>query len=174
MRHRVYGKHLGRDKNQRTALFRGLIRSLILNSSITTTQAKAKAVKGLIDRLIVKSKQNSPAAKSAVEKIIPQKEIVKKLMEEIAPSYSKRTSGFTQIVALGKRQGDNAMMVKMSLMESDRSRPEADRPLDEEKSDKPENQKVSESVDQKVSEPEKGKEEEKKPTRRKRSKNGNK
>ena len=122
MRHRVYGKHLGRDKNQRTALFRGLTRSLILQGHITTTEAKAKAIKGLLDRLISKSRENTPASRRVVESAVPQKEVSKKLFEETAPSFPTRTSGFTRMVRLGIRAGDGAMMVRMSLI-SDKSAP---------------------------------------------------
>ena len=68
MRHKVYGKHLGRDKNQRTALFRGLVRSLFLQGSITTTDTKAKAVKGMVDRLITKSKDKTEASKRVIKR----------------------------------------------------------------------------------------------------------
>jgi len=117
VRHRVYGKHLGRDKNQRTALFRGLLRSLILHESIATTETKAKAIKGLIDRLIVKSKEGTNASINVVKSALPQKEINKKLIEEIAPRYKTRSSGFTRTIKLGNRLGDGAMIVKMSLLE---------------------------------------------------------
>ena len=116
MRHNVYGKHLGRTKNQRTALFKGLIRSLVLHGAITTTESKAKAVKGLIDRVIVKSKDKSEASKNVVKSIISQKEIIEKLAREIAPRFKNRNSGFTQIVRLGRRDGDGAMLVKMILI----------------------------------------------------------
>lgn len=124
MRHRVYGKHLNRDKNQRTALFRGLVRSLILHESINTTLAKAKAVRGLVDSLIVRSKQNSQAARNLVNAFLPQKEVRNKLFEEIAPRYQNRTSGFTSIIKLGTRAGDGAMIVKMSLVGEDESKKE--------------------------------------------------
>lgn len=116
MRHRVYGKHLGRDKNQRTALFRSLIRSLILFESITTTEAKAKAIKGLVDKLISKSKKGTNSSIRVVQSALPQKEISERLIQEIAPRYKSRTSGFTQIVRIGSRLGDGAMMVRMSLV----------------------------------------------------------
>lgn len=119
MRHRVYGKHLGRDKNQRTALFKGLIRSLILQEAITTTDTRAKAIKGLVDRLIVKSKENTNKSKEIISKTFAQKEVAKKLIDEIAPRYKNRTSGFTTIARMGTRLGDGAMMVKMSLIEEE-------------------------------------------------------
>ena len=121
MRHRVYGKHLSRDKNQRTALFRSLVRELLLHQSIQTTEVKAKAIKGLVDRLIVKGKKADTASRRFVNSFLVQPELVKKLMEEVAPKYTDRPSGFTTSVRLGTRAGDGAMLVRMSLLaESDK------------------------------------------------------
>ena len=117
MRHRVYGKHLNRTKNQRTALFKGLVRSLILHESINTTSPKAKAIKGLVDRVIVKAKKDSYAGRNFLQGILPEKEVRKKLIEEIVPRYEDRHSGFTQIARLGVRRGDGAMIVRMRLVE---------------------------------------------------------
>lgn len=119
MRHRVYGKHLSRSKNQRTALFKGLARSLILHESINTTEAKAKAIKGLIDRLIVRAKSNTNPAKQFIQATLPDMQVVKKLIEDIAPRYQDRNSGFTSVIKLGNRSGDGAMVVKMSLVGSE-------------------------------------------------------
>lgn len=120
MKHNVYGKRLGRDKNQRNALFRGLIRSLILSGSIETTQAKAKAIKGEVDRLISQSRKNSNSGQKQVQSYVTQSELAQKLFKEIGPGYSQRTSGFTKMVRLGKRLGDGAMMVRISLAEADK------------------------------------------------------
>lgn len=124
MRHKVYGKHLGRDKNQRTALFRGLVRGLILHESITTTSVKAKAIKGLVDNLISKARQNSESSKREVLSFLTQKEVSTKLLAEIAPRYQNRVSGFTNMVRLGVRAGDGAMMVKMSLVKEEEPKAE--------------------------------------------------
>lgn len=120
MRHRVYGKKLGRNSNQRTALFKSLVRSLILHESIITTQAKAKAIKGLVDQLISQSKKKSPSSRNWIQAFLPHSEINKKILEDIAPRYSSRVSGFTQIVKLGRRAGDGALLVKMNLIEADK------------------------------------------------------
>jgi len=90
VRHRIYGKHLGRDKDTRDTLFKGLIQALFTHGTIETTEAKAKAIKGLVDKVINLAKN---------EKI-----------------YGNRTSGYTSLVKLGKRLGDQAMMVRMSLI----------------------------------------------------------
>lgn len=99
MRHKVYGKHLGRDKNERTALFKNLIGSLILHGSITTTEAKAKAIKGLVDKKINQAKKGKDSR-----------------FKEIIPRLKNRTSGYISLIKLGPRQGDGAKMVKMSLL----------------------------------------------------------
>lgn len=106
MRHKVYGnKHL---------LFRNLVRSLLVFETIKTTQAKAKAVKGLVDKIISQAK--SPATRFLVSRFISDKKIEERLVKEILPRLKGRNSGFTSIVRLGKRLGDGAMLVQMSLL----------------------------------------------------------
>lgn len=114
MRHKVYGKHLGRDKDQRTALFKSLVRSLILEESIKTTQPKAKAVKGLVDKIINQAK--SETSKRLVSQFLTHKHVAEKLTKEILPRVKSRTSGYTSSVKLGPRLGDGAMIVKLSLI----------------------------------------------------------
>lgn len=116
MRHKVYGKHLSRDKNQRQALFKGLIRSLILQGSISTTEAKAKAIKGQVDKLITKAKLQTSGSLRVLESSVTQKDVYEKLTKEVVAAVGDRTSGFTQVVRLGQRAGDGAMMVKISLI----------------------------------------------------------
>lgn len=114
MRHKVYGKHLSRDKDQRTALFKSLVRSLILEESIKTTQPKAKAIKGLIDKIITQAK--SETSKRLVSQFLIHKPVEEKLTKVILPRVKSRTSGYTSVVKLGPRLGDGAMMVKLSLI----------------------------------------------------------
>ena len=150
MRHRVYGKHLGRNKNQRTALFKGLVRSLILEEAIITSEAKAKAVRGLFDRLVVRSKEGSTAGRNVLLASLPQKDVLKKLTEEIAPRYKNRTSGFTNLVRMGTRPGDGTMMVKLSLVEEETpvkaEKPEDKKAKTEKTADKKEGRKPGRSA----------------------------
>lgn len=139
MRHNIYGKHLGRNKNQREALFRGLIRSLILNSFIITTEAKVKFIKGRVDKLFIKAKKGDNASLKVLTETIPQKEVVDKLLE-LAKKAKDRNSGFTETVRLGKRQGDGAMMMKISLAESEKQKVISDK-KDEKESDSKEEEK---------------------------------
>lgn len=119
MRHSIYGKKLSRSKNQRTALFRGLIRSLVLSESIETTEAKAKAIKGAFDTLVSKGRQNNQASLNVINSFLPQGDVSSKLISDIAPRYKTRTSGFTTMIKLGRRLGDGAMIVKLSLSPAD-------------------------------------------------------
>jgi large subunit ribosomal protein L17 len=115
VRHNVYGKHLGRDTNQRTALFRGLIRSLVLEGSIVTTDSKVKSIKGLVDKLFTKAKKGDNASLNVITKTISQKDVSKKLIE-LSKNMKDRNSGFTETLKLGMRQGDGAMMVRMNIV----------------------------------------------------------
>lgn len=125
MRHKVYGKHLGRDKNQRTALFRNLVQALIINGSIQTTEAKAKAIKGEVDQLINQAKNRN--TQRLLQTFLVNKKIEEKLIKEIVPSLKDRNSGYSSLVKLGKRLGDGAMMVRISLLGSDKGEVQSDK-----------------------------------------------
>ena len=114
MRHKVYGRHLSRTSNERTQLFRNLVRSLILHESINTTEAKAKAIKGLVDKLVTQAK--TPTTRRLVSQFLVEKDVAEKLIKDIAPRLNNRDSGYTSVVKLGKRLGDGTMMVQMSLL----------------------------------------------------------
>ena len=132
MRHRVYGKHLGRNKDQRKNLFKGLIYSLFSHGTIQTSEVKAKAIKGLVDKVITlgKSKQRLTPRELGVkdtqdrlQSFISDKALRERLMKEIIPQLGKRTSGYTSVVKLGNRLGDQAMMVRMSLIGAEELKP---------------------------------------------------
>lgn len=115
MRHKVYGRHLGRDKNARVALFKNLVRSLILEEEITTSVPKAKAVKGLVDKIINQAK--TPTTRKLVSQFLTDQKALDKLIKEIAPKLSDRKSGYTSLVRVGQRLGDGTTLVKMSFVE---------------------------------------------------------
>lgn len=117
MRHRVKGKKLGRDTGHRKALFKNLINSLILRGEIKTTESKAKAVRGLVDKLITRGKTGTLHARRLIAAFLADKRAVNKLVDEVAPRFKARPGGFTRIIRLGRRRGDNAMMVKLELVE---------------------------------------------------------
>lgn len=104
-------------KAQEFHLWRNLIYSLVLFGQIKTTRSRAKAISGLIDKLVNKIKKGTVAGKREVLKILPQKEAVNKLETEILPKLSSRKSGYTRIFRLGERSGDGAAMVLIQWAE---------------------------------------------------------
>ena len=114
MRHRVYGRKLGRNKNERAALFKSLVRSLVISEKIQTTESKAKAIKGLIDKLINQAK--SPTTRYMVSQFFSNKQISEKLFKDITPRLKDRDSGYTSMIRMGRRQGDGAQIVQISLL----------------------------------------------------------
>jgi len=117
MRHRISGKKLSLNHNQRKALFKNLINSLVLNGQIKTTEAKAKAVRRLAEKLITKGKEQTLHARRLIAAFLQNKKAVNKIVDELAPLFKKRPGGYTRIVRLGERKGDRAPMVRLELVE---------------------------------------------------------
>lgn len=116
MRKNVFGKQLKRDKNERTALFKGLLSALVLEENIKTTEAKAKAVRSEADKLVKKAKKEQLLAKKLLSKhLVP--EAMEKMIADVAPRFNGRNGGYTRIVRLGKRLKDNASMVILEWVE---------------------------------------------------------
>lgn len=118
MRKKVFGRKLSRGRGARKALFRSLVRSLLLNNSIKTTKIKAKSIQGSVDKLITTSRKGDVAAKRSVMATLGNdKEAFNKLFSSIIPSVGKRTSGFTRIVTLPKRKGDGAEVAILEFVD---------------------------------------------------------
>jgi len=124
MRHHVHGKKLSRDSSQRKALFKNLINALVIHGEIKTTESKAKAIRGLVDKLITKGKRGTFQARRLVGAFLQNKKAVNKIVDELSPTFKNRPGGFTKIVRLGKRRGDDAMMVKLELVEKPKTKEE--------------------------------------------------
>lgn len=120
MRHRIKGIKLGRSTSQRKALFRHLISSFFLKEEIKTTLSKARAIRSLVDKLVTKAKKGTLHHQRLIHAFLQNKRATKRLVEEIAPRFKKRTSGFTRIVRLGKRRGDAAEIAKIELVEKEK------------------------------------------------------
>jgi len=127
MRHQIAGYKLGRNKDQRIALRRTLIKQLFENEKITTTRAKAHAIRGDAEKLITLAK-NSNKAEEAIVKVNARRLaaarlggsnalVVKKLFDDIGPRFANRNGGYTRILKLGPRLGDAADMVLLELVE---------------------------------------------------------
>lgn len=116
MRHKVKGRKLGRDTKYRKALFKNLITALILKEQIKTTESKARAVRGLVDKLVTRGKAGTLHARRLIAAFLSNKRAVNKLVDELAPQFKTRPGGFTRMIRLGRRQGDNAMVVRLELV----------------------------------------------------------
>lgn len=116
MRHRVYGRHLGRDKDQRISLFKSLVRSLIISEKIETTEAKVKSIKGLVDRLVNQAKSSTSVR--LISQFLSDKDAQQKLISDIAPRYTDRVSGYTSTMRVGKRAGDGASIIRMTFVDN--------------------------------------------------------
>ncbi len=117
MKKHVFGRKFKRDANERKALFKNLLTSLVLEERIKTTEAKAKAIKGAADKLITKAKKEGVNVYKSLHPDINQ-EAVLKLMSEIAPRFAGRQGGYTRIIKVGKRRvADNAEMVYLEWTE---------------------------------------------------------
>jgi len=117
MRHRVSGRKLSRDRAHRKALFKNLISGLVIRGQIKTTESKAKAIRGLVDKLITKGKTGTLHSRRLIGAFLQNKKAVNKIVDELSPLFKKRPGGFTRIIRLGKRRGDDAMVVRLELVE---------------------------------------------------------
>lgn len=115
MRKQVFGRKFKRDKNARKALFSGLISAMILNGKIETTEEKAKAIRGDLERLVTKAKKGE-SSKRLLQKDLKTFEI-DKMINQIGPSFSNRSGGYTRIIKTRERFNDNARMAIMEWTE---------------------------------------------------------
>jgi len=117
MAHRIGGRKLSRKQGPRLALYKNLTVSVFRYERIKTTEAKAKEVRGRVERMITLAKRGDLNARRAVIAEFPNEPLViNKLFDEIAPKYADRTSGFTRIIRLGERRGDAAEIVQLELV----------------------------------------------------------
>lgn len=117
MRHRNDGYKLGRVTPHRWALFRNLLVALFRHERIQTTEAKAKAVRGLADHMITLAKRDNLHARRQVLSMVPDTEVVGHLFGTVAPRFADRNGGYTRIIKVGRRPGDNAPMVLLELVD---------------------------------------------------------
>ena len=126
MRHRVAGRHLGRDTAHRTALRRNLMTELVSHGRITTTKAKALAIRGDAERLVTLAKRGRAKRQSEAHDVQERRmaaavlfdpEAVKKLFDELAPRFAERPGGYTRMLKLGPRLGDGAEMVILEFVD---------------------------------------------------------
>ena len=119
MRHRMTGRKLGRTSEHRLALMRNMSTSLFQYERITTTVQKAKELRRFAEKLITISKKESLHARRQVLKHVHNREVVRKLFDTLSPRYAQRPGGYTRIIKLGPRQGDNAEMAIIELVDAE-------------------------------------------------------
>ena len=127
MRHLKAGRKLGRTSAHRKALFRNLVGALILRERISTTLAKAKELRGKVEKTITLGKKGTLHARRQAFKLAPQKETVQKVFGPLAERYAKRPGGYTRIIKIGPRKGDNAPMAFIELVDREGDAPAPDK-----------------------------------------------
>jgi large subunit ribosomal protein L17 len=119
MRHRHSGRKLGRTSSHRMAMLRNMVTSFLDKEKIVTTVPKAKELRPFAEKIITLGKQESLHARRRALAIIRKKSVVHKLFDTLAPRYADRHGGYTRIIRLGYRKGDNAEMALIELVDGE-------------------------------------------------------
>lgn len=114
MRHRKRGRKFGREKDQRKALMKGLATSFFMHGRIATTEAKAKALRPLVEKLITRAKNPAIADKRILSSRLSEK--TANVLIEVAKAFSRREGGYTRIIKTGVRRSDSAKMAIIELV----------------------------------------------------------
>lgn len=117
MQHNRSGRKLGRTTGHRLALFRNQLASLFTSERIVTTLSKAKELRPLAERMVTQGRRGTVHARRMVGRWVPDRTILKRLFDEIAPRFSERPGGYLRIVKLGPRQGDGAEMAVLEFVD---------------------------------------------------------
>ena len=117
MRHKVSGRKFDRAGDERQALLRGLVGDLLRHERLKTTEAKAKEVRPIAEKMITLGKDGTVHARRQALAYVNDKDVVSKLFDEIAPRFAARPGGYTRIIKLGPRLGDGASMAQVELVE---------------------------------------------------------
>ena len=116
MRHNILGRSLSRDSGHRKALYRNMVTSLLRNEKIVTTEAKAKEIRPMAEKMITLGKKSGlNSYRQAIAFILDEK-VTEKVFQELGPRYKERTGGYTRITKLEPRLGDSAPMVQLELV----------------------------------------------------------
>ncbi len=116
MRHRKAGRKLGRTSSHRRAMMRNLVTSLLEHEKVITTDAKAKELRGVADKMITLGKRGTLHARRQALSFIRSSRVTKKVFEDLSSRYTERAGGYTRVVKLGNREGDDALLSMIELM----------------------------------------------------------
>lgn len=119
MRHRKSGNRLGRNTSHRKAMMRNMVTSFLNCEKITTTDARAKELRKLVEKLITLARRGDLHARRLALQFVRDSKTVAKLFDDIAPRYTDRPGGYTRIIKLGHRAGDNASLSMIELVEAE-------------------------------------------------------
>ncbi|MGH7885720.1 MAG: 50S ribosomal protein L17, partial [Thermodesulfobacteriota bacterium] len=142
MRHKRVGRKLGIKTKHRKSMFRNMATSLLKYDKIKTTDLKAKEIRRVVEKLITLAKKGTLESRRKAEGFLRDKEVVKKLFAELAERYKDRPGGYTRIIKLGFRKGDNSPISLIELIENE-FKPKVDKKKTKAKSSKTENQEVN-------------------------------
>lgn len=117
MRHKKARQKLGMRTPQREAMLRNMVTSLLEHESVITTDARAKALRSLADKMITLGKRGDLHARRQALEVIRSKEVAKRLFDEIAPRYANRDGGYVRVMKKGVRVGDSALVSVVELVE---------------------------------------------------------
>ena len=126
MRHRKSGRALGRSRSHRAALVRNQVTDLLRHEAIITTEAKAKSIRPVAEKMITLGKRGDLHARRQAGAVLTDKKILRVLFDEIAPRFAERPGGYTRIIKLGPRRGDGALMAHIELVERAAPEPPSD------------------------------------------------
>lgn len=117
MRHKTAGRRLGKTSDYKRALYRNLVTDFLGYEKIITTEARAKEVRSLAEKMITLGKKGGLNSRRQALSFIFNEKVTHKVFTDLAPRYAKRPGGYTRITKLGRRLGDGAAMVKLELVE---------------------------------------------------------
>jgi len=117
MKHRVVGRRLDRTTEHRTAMLKNMVTSLLRHERIVTTTPKAKELKRYAEKVISLAKRGTPHARRLAHVQVRDVEVLNKLFDTIGPRFGARPGGYTRLVRVGRRTGDNAEMAVIELVE---------------------------------------------------------
>ena len=116
MRHRIAGRQMSRGTGHRKALYRNLVTDLLKHEKIVTTEAKAKEIRGLAEKMITLGKKSGLSSYRQALAYITDETVAEKVFSELAPRYKERPGGYTRVTKLQPRPGDGARMAQIELV----------------------------------------------------------
>ncbi len=116
MAHRIAGRRLSRSTSHRLAMFRNQVTDLLRHGKIVTTEAKAKEVRSIAEKVITLGRHGTLHARRRALRIVSDKDVVKKIFDDLGPRYASRPGGYIRIIKLGPRHGDGARMAQLELV----------------------------------------------------------